>query len=458
MNETSSRFPSEQLPLAQRDFGVADRQGLALSAPLLSRRNDDVGVYLRDMARTPRITREQELELAHRILSLRKQFQSTLLRSRPAILAALREVARRGDGRHQEARDAGDPSQASRRLQTRLLSLSRALEKLESTDHEGPSRRRRPGASRRDLDRLVAVSLPLLRRIDLNSHELRAVVQQLGDASRGPEAPPRSRRQRRSPAPAVPREILEAGTAYDRAVGLLVSANLRLVVSIAKRFQHRGLPLVDLIQDGNLGLLRAAEKYDPRLGFKFSTYATWWILQAVHRGVADSGRLVRLPAHLVTEFNHLKNQARELTQTLGRRPRTEELTERGRLPVARSRHLLKIGSGARSLDLAIGEHRDGTISDLLSDTRTLRPENSAHLILLREKIREEVGRLPTREKEVLELRFGLGTERPKTLAQVAELYHLSRERIRQIERRALDLLRGPARSRRLARLLDGHPQ
>jgi len=277
-------------------------------------------------------------------------------------------------------------------------------------------------------------------------------VRRLEEGARG-DGPAR----RRAAPPAVTPEILEAESSYERALGLLVSANLRLVVSIAKRFQHRGLPLVDLIQDGNLGLLRAAEKYDPRLGYKFSTYATWWILQAVHRGVADTGRLVRLPAHLVTELNHLRGVARDLTQELGRKPRAEELAEGGRLPAARSHHLLKVGSGARSLDLAIGEHRDGALSDLLSDDRIARPESSAHLSLLREKIREEVGRLPEREREVLELRFGLGSERPRTLAEVAQLFSLSRERIRQIERRALDLLRGPARSRRLVRLLEGHP-
>jgi RNA polymerase sigma factor (sigma-70 family) len=336
---------------------------------------------------------------------------------------------------------------------TRLLSLARRLKETESPPAAGARKRPAGGSVRRRVERLVTASLPLFKRVALHSHELRSILQHL--ESEKPGSP--GRRQRALVPRAELRAIRTAVEAYEHALGLLVSANLRLVVSIAKRFQHRGLPLVDLIQDGNLGLLRAAEKYDPRLGYKFSTYATWWILQAVHRGVADAGRLVRLPAHLVSEFNHLQMRARELTQSLGRRPRAEELAEIGRLPVPRARHLLTVGRGARSLDLPTGEQQDRPLSDLLSDERIDRPESAAHLSLLREKIREEVRLLPTRERDVLELRFGLGNDRPRTLAEIADVFQLSRERIRQIERHALDLLRLPGRARRLSRLLDGHP-
>jgi len=414
---------------------------------------DDVGVYLRDMARSPRISREQELELAYRIVSLRRQLQVTLLGSRPAMHAALRELVRR-DGRQMEPRElfpgTSDAAEEQQAL-TRLLVLARRLKDTESP--AGSRKRTGRGSPRRRIERLVTASLPLFKKVALHSHELRSILQHLESRKTGAPG-----RRQRTPIPSAElRGIRTAVEAYEHALGLLVSANLRLVVSIAKRFQHRGLPLVDLIQDGNLGLLRAAEKYDPRLGYKFSTYATWWILQAVHRGVADSGRLVRLPAHLVSEFNHLQMRARELTQELGRRPRAEELAEIGRLPVPRARHLLTVGRGARSLDLPTGEQQDRPLSDLLSDERIDRPESAAHLTMLRERIREEVRLLPNRERDVLELRFGLGSDRPRTLAEIADVFQLSRERIRQIERHALDLLRLPGRARRLSRLLDGHP-
>jgi len=416
---------------------------------------DDVGVYLRDMARSPRISREQELELAYRIVSLRKQLQTTLLGSRPAMLAALRELVRR-DGRQMETRElfpGTSEADEEQEALTRLLSLARRLKETESPPSAGARKRTGRGSLRRRVDRLVTASLPLFKKVALHSHELRSILHHLESQKAGSPG----RRQRTSVGRAELRGIRTAVEAYEHALGLLVSANLRLVVSIAKRFQHRGLPLVDLIQDGNLGLLRAAEKYDPRLGYKFSTYATWWILQAVHRVVADAGRLVRLPAHLVSEFNHLQMRARELTQELGRRPRAEELAEIGRLPVPRARHLLTVGRGARSLDLPTGEQQDRPLSDLLSDERIDRPESAAHLSLLREKIREEVRLLPVRERDVLELRFGLGSDRPRTLAEIADVFQLSRERIRQIERHALDLLRLPGRARRLSRLLDGVP-
>jgi len=426
-----------------------------------ARSPDEAGVYLRDMGKTRRITRDEELALSHRILSLRMRLQTMLLASRRAILAAVRAVGRRGDGRHQGGRDPEDRTRAAElreAAQRELVGLSRLLKRMEGPEYDEAGKRRSRRTSRRDLDRLVAAATPLLRTIELSAPELRAILQdrKRPPVSGGPGSPRTQRRGQRLRS-GVSKEIRAVAAEYDRSVGLLVSANLRLVVAIAKRFQHRGLPLIDLIQDGNLGLLRAAEKFDPRRGYKFSTYATWWILQGVLRGLADTGRLVRLPSHLVSELHHLSRQARDLTQTLGRRPRTDELTDRGRLPADRSRHLLKVGAGIRSLDAPIGDDRERPLSDLVTDARIAPPEISAHLALLGEQIRKELRSLPPREQEVLRLRFGLDSQRPLTLAEVADTFQLSRERIRQIERHALELLRGPVRSRRLLRLLDGHP-
>ncbi|TWT42421.1 RNA polymerase sigma factor SigA [Phycisphaerae bacterium RAS1] len=452
--------------------------------------DDPVRMYLTQMGEIPLLSREEEIALAKKIELTRMAFRRRVLENDYCAQQAVDTMQAVLDGRmpfDRTMKISTTESMAKATIVKRLpanLATVRKLLELNQADWKAVRDARASGVSRKSAQERIAQrrrrAVTLLEELSLRTsritpmmRKMRAIVDKLDGIAReldgrGQSLPAdelealREEQQGMIDLVMEPHDLLrkrvdegrKVFAEYEEAKRRLAGGNLRLVVSIAKKYRNRGLAFLDIIQEGNTGLMRAVDKYEYRRGYKFSTYATWWIRQAITRAIADHARTIRIPVHMIETMSKLRNISKKLLQDLGREPTIEEIAIEAKMPVAEARRVMKISRHPISLDRPVGESEDSYFGDFIEDEKAESPVSTATSEMLKDRIEAVLKTLTYREREIIKLRYGIGDGYTYTLEEVGKIFKVTRERVRQVEAKAIRKLQHPVRARKLEGFLD----